>query len=413
MDLLHAQCAGLDLAKDSLMACARFFVGPAVHHEVRTFGTTTKELLALSEWLTEHQITHVAMEATGVYWKPVWHILEGSFTLVLANAGHIKNVPGRKSDVSDAMWIADLLAHGLIRSSFVPPTAIQELRDLTRTRKQLVREIAQHTLRIQKTLEDANLKLCSVLTDVLGVTGRAILKAIIEGESNPEKLAELARGSLKKKKRELAGALHGRVTSHHRTLFKLHLALIDAIEGAVKEVDAQIGAALEPFRWAGELLKTIPGISDIAARSIISEIGYDMTRFRTHQHLISWACLCPRMEESAGRKKSTRTRKGACWLKSLLVQCAWAAVSNKGPERKGHYLRSQFFRLKSRRGPKKAIMAVAASMLTAIYYVLRDGTEYRDLGHDYFDKLDSTKLKARLVRKLQELGCEVTIKEAA
>lgn len=263
------------------------------HNEVRTFSTMTSGLLELSQWLESHGCTHVAMEATGVYWKPVWHLLEGSFELVLANAQHIRNVPGRKTDVNDAMWIADLLAHGLIRSSFVPPAPIQELRDLTRTRKQLVREMSQHTMRIQKVLEDANIKLDSVLSSVVGKSGRAMLQALIDGESDPERLADLAQGTARKKHAALIEALRGRVTKHHRSMLKLHMQMIDAIESALREVDGHVGKALEPIRACAQLLTTIPGVSDIVANVIVAEIGIDMSRFPTPGQALSWV-LCNR-----------------------------------------------------------------------------------------------------------------------
>ena len=407
MELLHPKCAGLDVHQQTVVACARVVAGPSAMHDVRTFGTTTAELLALSDWLTAHGCTHVAMESTGVYWKPVWHVLEGSFELVLANAMHIRNIPGRKSDVNDATWIADLLAHGLIRGSFVPPAPIQELRDLTRTRKQLVCEITQHTLRIQKTLETANLKLTGVLTDILGVSGRAILQALVAGETNPERLAELARGRIKASRADLAAALHGRVTAHHRFLLQLHLAQIEALEGAVREVEARLGDALIPFRTALDRLITMPGVSETVARVLVAEIGFDMTRFPTASHLVSWAGLCPRLDESAGKRHSTRTRPSNPWLKTTLVQAAWAAA-----RKKDGYLRAQFLRLKSRRGPKKAIIAVAASMLTAAYYMLRDGVDYRDLGADHFDRRDKAKLAKRLVARLHDLGFNVELRAA-
>lgn len=403
MDVLYPRCAGLDLGKDSLVACVRIH-GTPVQHELHTFGTTTRELLALAEWLTDHGVTSVAMEATGTYWKGVWHILEEAFTLVLANAGHIRNVPGRKSDVKDAEWIADLLAHGLLRSSFVPPAPIQEIRDLTRTRKQLVREIAQHTQRIQKTLDSANLKITGLMSNVLGVSGRAMLQALIDGQSDPTALADLARGSLKTKRVALVDAFTGRVTPHHRRLLKLHVTMIEHLEAAVDTIDTQLGDALAPFRDAVARLDGIPGIEQIVAWAIIGEIGLDMARFPTHQHLISWACLCRRLDESAGKRKSTRTRKGACWLKTVLVQAAWAAV-----RKKDSYYRAQFFRLRTRRGPKKAIVAVAASMLTAIYYILRDGVEYHELGGQYFERLDRGKVTQRLVKRLKDLGYAVQL----
>jgi transposase len=407
MEVLYPRCAGLDLGKDALVACVRIH-GRPVQQEVRTFETTTRALVALAEWLREQGVTHVAMEATGSYWKSVWHILEEDFTLVLGNAGHIRNVPGRKSDVKDAAWIADLLAHGLIRGSFVPPAPIQEVRDLTRTRKQLVREIAQHTQRIQKTLDIANLKMTGVVSNVLGVSGRAILRALIAGQTDPVALAGLARGTLKNKRAALVEALTGRVTAHHRRLLKLHLDLIERLETAVEEVDAQLGEALAPFHDAVERVDGVPGIDTVVAQAILGEIGLDMSRFPTHQHLISWACLCRRLDESAGKRKSTRTRKGACWLKTVLIQAAWAAVRTKNT-----YYRAQFLRLRARRGPKKAIVAVAASMLTAIYYILRDGVEYHELGGEHFDRLDRTKVTQRLVKRLRDLGYDVQLAEVA
>src|SRR5437899_7164532 len=248
MDVVHPKCAGLDVHQQTVVACARVGSGKTVTHAVRTFGSTTPELLALSDWLATHGCTHVAMESTGVYWKPVWQVLDGSFELVLANAMHVRNIPGRKTDVNDATWIADLLAHGLIRGSFVPPAPVQELRDLTRTRKQLVREIAQHTLRIQKTLETANVKLTSVLADIMGVSGRAILAALVAGESHPERLAALASDKIKASRADLTAALHGRVTAHHRFMLQLHLGQIEALEAAVRDVEARLGEALAPFR---------------------------------------------------------------------------------------------------------------------------------------------------------------------
>lgn len=407
MEVLYPRCAGLDVHKDTVVACIRCVTAPKAH-EVRTFATTTRELLQLSDWLESFGCTHVAMEATGVYWRPVWHLLEDDFELVLANAQHIRNVPGRKTDVNDAMWIADLLAHGLIRGSFVPPARIQELRDLTRTRKQIVRELAQHAQRIQKVLETANIKVASVLSDVLGVSGRAMLAAIVDGEDDPERLADLAKGNARKRRLELIEALRGHVTAHHRTMIRLHLDLVAALETALAQVDDAVGKALAPISHAVDLLKTVPGISDIAGHVVIAEIGTDMSRFPTPGHLVSWAGLCPKNDESAGKRRSTRVRKSGNWLKTTLVTAAWAAS-----RKRDSYLRSQFLRLKSRRGPKKAILAVAASMLTAIYHMLRDGVEYRDLGPDHFDRLDKTKAVARLVRRLNQLGCEVEVKLAA
>jgi transposase len=403
MDVMYARCAGLDVHKDTVVACVRLVVDGKVEREVRTFGTTTQDLLALGDWLRERQCTHAAMESTGVYWKPVWHVLEESLTLVLANAMHIRNVPGRKTDVNDATWIADLLAHGLIRGSFVPPTPVQEMRDLTRTRKQLVREAAQHSQRLQKTLEDANIKLASLVSDILGKSGRAILDALVGGESDPEKLADMTSGRLKATRKELVEALRGRVRPHHRFLLKLHLGQIDALDEAVREVEARLGDALQPFRDLEGLLKTMPGVSVTTAQVLLSEIGTDMSRFPTAGHLVSWAGLCPGNDESAGKRRSTRLRKGGQWLKATLVQSAWAAT-----RKKKSYLQSLFHRIKARRGHKKAVIAVAASMLTAAYHMLKNGVEYDELTDNHLAQRDRTKAAKRLVKRLEDLGCAVT-----
>lgn len=407
MEVLYPRCAGLDVHKDTLVARVRCVSEPQTH-EVRSFQTTTSGLLALADWLEGHGCTAVAMEATGVYWKPVWHLLEDRFQLVLANAQHIRNVPGRKTDVNDASWIAELLAHGLIQGSFVPPAPIQQLRDLTRTRKQLVREIAQHSLRLQKVLEDANLKVASVLSNILGQSGRAMLAAIIAGEQDPERLADLAQGTARRKRPELVEALRGHVTPHHRALLQLHLGVVAALEEALQQVDAAVGKSMAPISEAAARLQTMPGVSEVVAHVIVAEIGVDMSRFPTAGHLISWAGLCPRNDESAGKRRSTRVRKSGTWLKTTLVTAAWAAVRKKNT-----YLHTQFLRIKSRRGAKKAILAVAASMLTAAYHMLRDGVDYRDLGADHYDRQDRSRAISRLVRRLHHLGCQVEIKPAA
>lgn len=408
VEVLYPRCAGLDVHKDSIVACARLQEGAAAQHEVETFGTTTRALLALADWLAARQVSHVAMEATGVYWRPPWHILEGSFSLVLANAMHVKNVPGRKTDVNDATWIADLLAHGLIRSSFVPPQPIQELRALMRTRKQLVRERGQHVQRVQKTLEDTNLKIASVVSDIMGTSGRSILRALIAGETDPEKLLAVTTGRLQADRSALLEALRGFVRPPHRFLLKLHLGQVEAIEEAIAAVDAEVEKHLDPFRKDLQRLTTIPGVGEIAARVILSEVGVDMVRFPTVGHFISWAGLCPRNDESAGKRRSTRLRPGAPWLKDLLLQCAWAAVRVRTS-----YLRAQFLRLKSRRGPRKAIVAVAASILTAVYFIIRDGVDHHELGADYFDRRTKANAAERLVRRLKELGYQVELKAVA
>jgi transposase len=315
----------------------------------------------------------------------------------------VKNVPGRKSDVSDAAWLADLLAHGLIRASFVPDGETQELRGLLRTRKQLVREKTSHIQRLQKTLEDANIKLDSAISDVLGRSGRAMIEALIAGETDPAKLAALADGRIKASQAKLRDALRGRVTEHHRFLLRLHLRQIDALDGSIVDIDRAVDARIEPFRPAVELLSSIPGVSRLSAQVIIAEIGLDMSRFPTVGHLLSWAGLCPKSDESAGKKRSTRMRKGAPWLKPTLIQCAWSAKNTKES-----YLRAQFYRLRARRGDKKAAGAVAASILTAAYHMLRQGVFYQDLGPEHFErsKADQTR---RLVKRLQNLGYAVEI----
>ena len=410
MELLYARCAGLDVHARTVVACARIASAGTVTYHHRTVATTTQGLLELADWLAAHGCTHVAMESTGVYWKPVWHILDGHFELTLANAMHVRNVPGRKSDMKDARWLADLLARGLIRSSFVPPARIQALRDLTRTRKQLVREIARHTQRIQKTLEDANVKLTEAISDILGVSGRAILQALIAGETDPERLADLTKGRLKASRAQLVEVLHGRVSAHHRFMLKLHLSQIGALEAAITDLEAHITEVLAPFRAAVSLLTTMPGLSDTAAAVIIAEIGTDMATFPTAGHLVSWAGLCPRLDQSAGKRRSTRTRPSAPWLKPTLIQTAWAAA-----RKKNSYFHAQFLRLKSRRGPKKAILAVAASMLTDVYHMLRDGVEFHDLGGQHFVQRDRDKdrLTKHLLRRLRDLGVDVEVKRQA
>lgn len=400
MEVLHERCAGLDVHKNTVVGCVRLVQGGRVEKEVRSFKTTTSELLALADWLDGHSVNHVVMEATGVYWKPVWHVLDdGERQLVLANAAHVKNVPGRKSDVSDCDWLSDLEAHGLIRASFVPDQPTQELRSLLRTRKQLVRERTSHTLRLQKTLEDANIKLDSVISNVVGVSGRRMIEALMEGQSDPAVLAALADRRIKAPPEVLCEALRGRVTRHHRFLLGLHLGHIDAIDQAIDKIDQEVEASLQPFCQAVGLVKTIPGVSQLAGQGIIAEIGSDMSRFPTCGHLISWAGLCPRSDESAGKRHSTRTRKGNPWLKTLLVQCAWAATRTKAT-----YLHAQFLSIRSRRGARKAIVAVAASILTAVYHMLKNGTSYRDLGPKHLDNRNKEAQARRLLTRLRRLG---------
>jgi transposase len=410
MKVLHRRCAGLDIHKAEVVACARVFAGRKVVHEVRRFGTTTRELMALAAWLESLKVTHVAMEATGVYWKPMWHILEAQFALILANAQQVRNVPGRKSDVHDARWLADLLAHGLIGASFVPPRPIRELRDLTRTRRQAVGEVVRHQHRIEKILQDANIKLSSVLTDPMGVSGRRILAAIAAGESDPGKLAELGSPRLQCGRGALIEALSGRVSAHHRYLIGWHLRLLEEIEARIVDLDAHIEEQVAPFRAAVELLMGVPGVKETAAPAIIAEIGVDMSVFPSSGHLLSWARIVPRLDESAGKKRSRRVKRGGAWLKPILVQCARAAMRTRGS-----YYGAQYRRLKARIGDKKAILAVAASILTAIYHMLRDGASHRDLGAAYLAHREGDKeaIAQRLARRLRALGYHIDLKAAA
>ena len=407
MEVIYPRCAGLDVHKRTVVACVRLAGDGSPQQEVRTYATTTSGLLELADWLDCCDVRHVAMEATGVYWKPVWHVLEGHVELILANAAHVKNVPGRKTDVNDAMWLADLLAHGLIRPSFVPPAAVQELRTLTRTRKQLVRERSAHVLRIDKVLEDANLKLGVVLTDLMGKSGRAVLQALIDGHDAPEYLAACVSMRVKASRAEVLEALRGRMSAHHRFMLKLHLGQIDALDRAIADIEREVSLGLEPFRQAACLLSSIPGVSHTSAHVIVAEIGIDMSRFATPGHLLSWACLCPRNDEIAGKRRSTRLRRGSQWLKTTLVQAAWAAVKVKGG-----YLQARFHRLRARRGARKAIIGVAASMLTAVWHMLREGTYWHDLGAAHFDRADATKTANRLIDRLQQIGYTVHVTPA-
>ncbi len=417
MDVMHERVGGLDVHQQIVVACVRTQHGGRAGRECQQFETTTAGLLALLAWLQTAGCSHVAMEATGVYWKPVWAILsDGNFELILANAAHIKNVPGRKTDINDAMWIADLLACGLIRPSFVPDEHTAELRALLRTRTQLTREQTRHTQRLQKTLETANIKLTSVVSDIMGVSGRRMIEAMIGGLRNPARLAELADRRLKASSKELYDALHGRLTDHHRFLLRLHLQQYDTLAAAIAEIDTELDAAITrmdaevavgqaTFRALRALLCTIPGVSEQAATVILSEIGRDMGRFPSAGHLVAWTGLCPGQNESAGKRKSSRLRNGDPWLKTIMVQCAWAAKRTKNS-----YYGAQFQRLRARSGAKQAICAVAASMLTAIYHMLKTGTEHRDLGAAHFDRR-TTEMKAnRLIDRLAKLGYQVELK---
>jgi transposase len=374
MNVLLPRCAGLDVHKTFVVACALWITDSGeIRKETLRFGTTTGELLALADWLAKHGVTQLAMESTGVYWKPVFHILEATFAVMLVNAHHIKNVPGRKTDVKDAEWIAELLQHGLLSPSFVPPPEIRRLRDLTRQRTVLVRQKATVANRVQKVLEDANIKLASVASDPLGVSGRAMIRALIEGQTDPAALADKARAQLRKKIPQLREALHGRVTEHHRFLLESLMDQVDYLEGQIARFDGRIAVEMEPLAEAAERLQTIPGVSARAAEVIVAEIGTDMGRFPRGGNLASWAGLCPGNDETGGKRKSGRTTKGDQWLRSLLVQVAWAAVRAKGTifgELYGRWIK--------RMGKKKALVAVAHKILVLIHRLLRTGTDYHE-----------------------------------
>jgi transposase len=408
MHVVYPRCAALDLGKDLLVAAVRIHEEVGVTRESRTYGTTTSQLASLRGWLISHGVTHVVMEATGSYWKSVWRALEGHFELTLANPAQIRSFPGRKSDVRDAARMVDLHAHGLIRGSFVPPAEIDGLRELTRTRKQFVREMNRHTQRIQKILDVANLKVTGLITDILGVSGRTILKALIAGESDPERLAALAHGRLRAGRGQLIEALRGRLTEQQKGLLGMHLQLIEALEASIARLDEQIAKVVEPFRPLVDRLEHVPGLSEnVSIPALLGEIGVDMTKFPTAASIRSWARLCPRNDESAGKVLSTRTLKGGAWVKTLMIQVAWTAVRTKDS-----YFRAQFLRLSRTAGKKKAIVAVAASILTVVYHMIRDGSEYRDLGGNYFDRRDRDQAARRLVARLQRLGYNVRVTEA-
>jgi transposase len=408
MEPLYRCCAGLDVHKDTVVACIRRLNDRGrPHEEVRTFGTMTCHLLALGDWLAECGVTHAAMESTGVYWKPVWHLLEGRVELMLVNAQHIKQVPGRKTDVKDCAWIAQLLQHGLLKPSLVPPAPQQELRELTRQRSQLVGEQARVAQRIQKVLEGANIKLASVATDVLGVSGRMMLRAMITGETDAATMAEMALRKLRSKIPALKLALAGRVTEHHRFLLKLHLEHYEQLEVWAGRLSERIEEKLLPFSQAVQLLVTIPGVQQRTAEVLLAEIGTDVKPFRTSEHLSSWAGLCPGNNESAGKRRTGKMRKGSLWLRAALVQAAWAASRTKDT-----YLASHFRRLSARRGRKRAAAALAHTLIVVVYHVLTRQQPYQDLGADYLDRLAPDRLAKTLVRRLERLGLKVTVEPA-
>ena len=411
MELMYARCAGLDVHKATVVACVRR-PGPqpdARHAETQTFATTLRGLEALAAWLTAHEVTHVAMESTGVYWRPVFAVLEGTVQVQLVNARHVKMLPGRKTDVRDCEWLAQLLECGLLRGSFIPPAAVRDLRDLTRLRKTLIRERGHHVNRIAKTLELANIKLGTVVTDIMGKTGRAILDALSTGLDDPAQLAALAQGSIRRKKQAaLREAVEGRLTPHYAFLLEQHLALIDTLDAHITTLDTRIEAALAPFADTAALVQTMPGVATRAAEAILAETGMDMAPFPTAAHFASWARLCPGTHESAGKRRPTPTGKGATWLRATLQEAAWAAVRTKKS-----YYRALYHRMKARGGPKKAIVAVQHAMLVALWHMLTRGVPHQDLGADYFDRRNTARTRRHHVRRLQQLGYEVLLVEPA
>lgn len=405
MDVVYERCCGLDVHKKTVVACV-IVPGSTGRPQktVRTFSTMTDDLLALGDWLAQEQVTDVAMESTASYWKPVYNLLEDRFTLLLANAQHVKAVPGRKTDVRDAEWLADLLRHGLLRASFVPDRPQREVRELTRYRTSLVQERAAEVNRLQKVLEGANIKLAAVASNVLGASGRAMLEALVAGHDDATTLADLARGKLRDKRPALEQALQGRMGAHQRFLLARQLAHIDFLEEQISQVSTELAERLRPAEDDLDRLDTIPGISRRIAEILVAEIGTDMSRFSTAGHLASWAGMCPGNHESAGKRLSGRTRKGSPALRTALVEAAHAAAHTKDT-----YLAAQFRRLAAKRGAKKAAVAVGHSILLLVYYLLKRATTYADLGGSYFDERERESVQRRLVRRLGSLGYRVTL----
>lgn len=405
MESIFLCCAGLDVHKQSVEACVRRIEpNGQIHQQTHHWATMTADILMMADWMAAQGVTHVAMESTGVFWKPIFNILEPRFKVLLVNARHLKQVPGRKSDIRDCQWIAQLLQYGLLKGSFIPPRFQRDLRDLTRHRTQLVEEKTRTSNRIEKVLEDANIKLGSVASEVLGASGRAMIEALIEGKKDPAQIADLARRQLRGKIPQLEKALQGRLTEHHRFLLQLLWKQLHQQELLIAELEAKIEELTQPFAAQIERLDAIPGVDRRVAEVMLAELGPDMTPFPTHRHVALWAGMCPGNEESAGKRRKRRITPGNRWLKRTLVQAGWAASHTKNS-----YLASQYRRLLGRRGKKRALVAVAHSILVIAYQLLKNGTSYRDLGSDFFDRLEPERLKRFYLKRLQQLGHKVIL----
>ncbi len=406
MEVVYARCCGLDVHKKSISACIMIREQGKTEKQERRFGTYTGQLEELMAWLEEHQVTHVAMEATGVYWQPVWNVLEGHFELLLINPQHIKALSGKKFDRGDASHLTDLLQHGLLQGSFIPSVEIRQLRDLTRNRARTVQEVVRINNRIQKTLEEANIKLSSVASDVLGVSGRKMLEQLVAGETDANKLADLALGKLRKKREQWVQALAGKVTDHHRRMLDKHLRALRTREAEIAEDESDIRRQIAPFGEAVQAWMQEPGIDEVTAWSLVAEMGPDMAPFATAEQAASWACVCPGNHESGGKQRDGRTRKGNPWLRHAICEAAWGAAHTKKS-----YFHAQYHRLCARRGPQRALLAVAHSMIVVGFHLVKHKLQFKDMGADFFDRQNRERTRNRAVKRLTALGYKVTLEQ--